>query len=207
MKVLIKTWKQLKRDASYDRHTQLITSSDGDTYFSKRMKPLCGTIVTLNRSNITLLNAESWIIEPWMIQQEIHKCHEEIIYPIYMEEIVDGAIVKFTALTTGNVIKSGKVLKIKHMTSNWVEHTNKDIWKPADMSLIDTDRDLYHKQPIVVWDHTSTHVRSLRFYEARTKKSFSSTGRGGSQSIPWDNYEALVNVPDWMVEAQKTLKD
>ena len=64
---------------------------------------------------------------------------------------------------------------------------------------------LQDKDPVYAWDNGYTHLRISGFYDKINKRLFDIDGlRGG---IAYSNYELIENPPQWMIEAQKTLKD
>lgn len=67
-----------------------------------------------------------------------------------------------------------------------------EAWEPQD------------KEPIWCWDNTN-HVRTIRFWDAKNKCTFSYTGtRNGNK---WDNYAKVEHIEQWMLDEQKTLED
>ena len=67
--------------------------------------------------------------------------------------------------------------------------------------------ELYDKQPVYAWDNNMTHTRTLRFYDKKNNGIFSYYGK--RSLLSYDNYEAIPThmIPEWMIEAQKTLED
>ena len=72
-KVLIKTWKEIKKCSKKGLDTR--RSLGSPVGFNKAMKYLCGTIVQLD-SYYTV--GEAWTIAPWMVQEIIPICKEEV---------------------------------------------------------------------------------------------------------------------------------
>ena len=68
-RVLIKTWKQIKKCVEHKNNANYWTDEDYIAPFSKDMKYLCGRIVTLN--GLTTLNGKVLAIHPWMVQEII----------------------------------------------------------------------------------------------------------------------------------------
>ena len=51
-------------------------------------------------------------------------------YPAYFKNIAFGFVVKFTGLTTGEVVeKANGGYAIRYISTGWVEHTNTNIWE------------------------------------------------------------------------------
>ena len=78
-------------------------------------------------------------------------------------------------------------------------------------STIDDDFDLIEinpiedKDPVYAWGYGYPYLRVSGFYDKINHCLFDIDGlRGG---IAYSNYELIENPPQWMIEAQKTLKD
>ena len=52
-------------------------------------------------------------------------------YPAYFKSIAYGFVVKFTGLTTGEVVENAEIEydDIGHISTKWIEHTRTDIWE------------------------------------------------------------------------------
>lgn len=61
------------------------------------------------------------------------------------------------------------------------------------------------KDPVYAWDDDWTHIKVAGFYDAKNKRLFHRCGT--SNGNIYNNYELIENPPQWMIEAQKTLKD
>lgn len=75
------------------------------------------------------------------------KLIDEFTYPLYMESIIResriGRVVKFDSLNSGKVIiKGNSNTLVGYKTSDWVEHTRIDCWKPCDFSKAPEIEDL-----------------------------------------------------------------
>lgn len=75
------------------------------------------------------------------------KLIEKLTYPLYMESIIresrTGRVVKFDSLNSGKVIIQGNSnTLVGYETSDWVEHTRIDCWKPCDFSKAPEIEDL-----------------------------------------------------------------
>ena len=68
-----------------------------------------------------------------------------------------------------------------------------------------TTEPLKDKDPVEAWNNGHLFTRSFGFYDAENKSLFNPDGRRNGRNF--DNYRKLDNVPEWMVEAQKSLKD
>jgi hypothetical protein len=72
-RVLIKTWKQLKKEFGKNKYGDITTPSQS---FVSAMKLLCGTIVELNEHARVIECPEQWNITPEMVQEIIPSCNE-----------------------------------------------------------------------------------------------------------------------------------
>ena len=140
-----------------------------------------------------LMDTSRWI--PW------HKPVET--YPIYKQSTYSNIIVKFTDLDKGVVIRGNRDYKLG-INNTWKTHTSMENWKEPDV-LIDKERDLYDKQPVMVWQDKSTHRRELKFYNVLNNCTFGY--KGERIGYAYENYEPVKEIQEWMVEAQKTLED
>ena len=71
------------------------------------------------------------------------KLIEEFTYPLYMESIQNGTVIKFVSLHSGMVIIQGKANdKPGHEYPARVKHNDYNIWKPCDFSKAPEIEDL-----------------------------------------------------------------
>ncbi len=123
-------------------------------------------------------------------------------YPIYCLSKSLGLIVKFTGTNDGVVVKQNKALDVGCNSPYFPDHTDTDSWQQLDVC---PETGFYDGQLVWCWDNEHTHMRLLKFYDVKNKKTFHySSKREGSS---WDNYEPFEgNWPDWALEAFKTLE-
>ena len=128
----------------------------------------------------------------------------EFEYPLFMESKNNGRIVRFDGLTDRTTVwKGDSTCEVGVHTSSSTQHTDTDVWKPVPY---DKERGLWHGQPIEVWDAGDTHGRSMKFYDAINKRTFTFCGETcGSR---YENIEAIPpeEYKPWMFEAYKTLE-
>ena len=128
----------------------------------------------------------------------------EFEYPIFKKSIYYGSIVKFSSLLTREIIVQGySRYEVGTLVTNSNAHTNGEVWIDVPYNK---ERGLYHGQPVECMDHTYTHSRALRFYDAINKCVFTTDGElNGSY---YTHIEAIPSehIPDWMYEAYKTLE-
>ena len=141
------------------------------------------------------------------VEIEKLKKEEEFTYPIYKRYIANhpakGMIVKFTSIEeNGEVVLSTGIYKLGEI-NNWTPPTDTNVWEDV---TYDEERGLFDKQLVWVWDNGETHVRTLKFYNAKNRCTFS--WRGKRNGIYWDNYEPYEGeYPKWAKEAYRTLED
>lgn len=74
---------------------------------------------------------------------------KKIKYPLIMEGLASGVVVKFTALEEGTVIKQGKSCwEIGHHSTTWTSHTNETMWKPYNPNPKNSAKKLKDKKQI-----------------------------------------------------------
>lgn len=132
--------------------------------------------------------------------KEIEKLKNNDKFPVYKQYIETGLIVKFTGTFCGIVIRGSLSKKIGYESDSWINYKDRSLWKEPDV-LIDKEKDLYHGQPVEYWDNDKKFTRNIGFYNVRTEGVFVD-----DTFYTYDNYKALVDIPEWMIEAQKTLK-
>jgi hypothetical protein len=131
------------------------------------------------------------------------KKQPEFEYPLYMQAKVSKVVVKFTGLTTGDVVVVGKGCYTIYPNC-WLPHTDTTNWQPI---TFDEERGIADKQLCECWGVHETAGRSLRFYDAKNKCAYNSYGK--HFYAPWDNYHPIpsADYPEWAIEAEKTLED
>ena len=210
-KVLIKTWKEIKKASKQQGNCRKSTKDSSSTFFCKNMKPFCGKIVQLDEQRFfDGYNSTKWKCAKWMIQEIIPECPEteEVFnYPLFKRGKGTGVVIKFTSLRTGTVVWKGEqklnILNIGNTSNSFVRHTNTDAWE--DM-VYDKDRDLWDGQPIYCWDKYSTHTRVTRFYDAVNKSTFGY--KGDRKGATYDNYTPVPpkHYDEWIVDTFNKLR-
>ena len=128
---------------------------------------------------------------------------EDFKYPIYCKHIYSSLVIKFTGLQTGEVVVNSVVHgDVGKKLNDWTEHTNIYIWQQLNVC---PETGFFDGQLVWCWDNNDTHVKCLKFYDAKHECTYQFDGnRYGSV---FDNYEPFEgNYPDWALEAFKTLE-
>ena len=127
---------------------------------------------------------------------------EEFNYPIYCKLIDSSIVVKFTGLTTGELVIGNEYQKVVEKCNEWIKHTDKNEWQQLDVC---EKTGFFDGQLVWCWDNNTTHMRLLKFYEAKRKGTYQFDGtRCG---VSFDNYAPFEgNYPDWALEAFQTLE-
>jgi len=128
---------------------------------------------------------------------------EDFEYPICKKGAVTGVIVLFYTLDSGTVLATGErnSVEVGDRLEYETPHTNQSIWEDYPY---DKERDLHHKQMVYCWDDEDyTYGIEVRFYDAINKCTFSYDGY--SYGADFEKYSATM--PEFMLEAHKTLKD
>ena len=127
---------------------------------------------------------------------------EELTYPIYCKLEDSSIVVKFTGLTTGELIIGNEYQKVGEKCNEWVKHTDAKYWKRLDVC---TETGFFDGQLVWCWSHAETHSRHLKFYDTKNKCTYSYNG--DRDGCDYDNYEPFEgNYPDWALEAFQTLE-
>ena len=141
------------------------------------------------------------LIKTW---KEIKKCSEKGLYKRsvpdsrthFDEEMkpLCGTIVKLDSLST---------IEATWDIAPWMVQEIIPMCKEEEVEEVE----FYDKQPVCAWDDRFTHSRMMKFYDKKSDNVFSYEGkRNGSH---YSHYEAIPDnmIPEWMIEAQKTLED
>lgn len=125
---------------------------------------------------------------------------QEFKYPIYLKSKNSSLVVKFTDLTTGEVVVNSIIYKVGD-NPNWIRHTDIDTWQQLEIC---PETGFFDGQAVWCWDNDYTHIRSVRFYDARNKRTF--THKGEKQGSVYENYEPYEgDYLPWMIEAFKKI--
>ena len=127
---------------------------------------------------------------------------EEIKYPVYCKLIDSSIVVKFTGLTTGELVIGNEYQKVGEKCNQWIKHTDAKYWQQLDVC---EKTGFFDGQLVWCWDYNDTHSRELKFYDVKNECTYQCDGnRYGSV---FDNYEPFEgNYPDWALEAFQTLE-
>ena len=127
---------------------------------------------------------------------------EEFEYPIYCKHINASLVIKFTGLESGEVIVNSKNRNKGETSSTWSGHTDNNVWQQLDVCK---KTGFFDGQLVWCWNKYLTHIRHLRFYDAKNKCTYSYNG--DKDGCNYNNYEPFEgNYPDWALEAFQTLK-
>ena len=127
---------------------------------------------------------------------------KEITYPIYCKSIGSSLVVEFTRLNEGKVVVNSRYDSIGEYRTSWHDYNNNNVWQQLDVC---EETGFFDGQLVWCWDNNDTHIRYLKFYDAKHKGTYQFDGtRCGTR---FNNYEPFEgNYPDWALEAFQTLK-
>ena len=129
---------------------------------------------------------------------------EEIKYPIFCKLKQTSLVVKFTELQSGEVVVNNYPHNVGANRYDWIKHTDKNEWQQLSVC---EKTGFFDGQLIWCWDDDYTHVRYLKFYDAKNKCPYIFNGNRYEESDCYDNYEPFEgNYPDWALEAFQTLE-
>ena len=127
---------------------------------------------------------------------------EEITYPIYCKLKGSSLVVKFTGLTLGKLVVNSKHTKIEETFKEWRIFTDINTWQQLGVC---EKTGFFDGQLVWCWDRDCSHYRELRFYDAKNKSTYYSSGkRLGFNYNKYAPFEG--NYPQWALEAFQTLK-
>ena len=127
---------------------------------------------------------------------------EKSIYPIYCKLKDSSLVVRFTGLTTGELVIGNKYQKVGEKCNEWIKHTDTNYWQQLDVC---EKTGFFDGQLIWCWDNHDTHTRFLRFYDVKNKCTYIFNGK--KDGCVYNNYEPFEgNYPDWALEAFQTLE-
>ena len=127
---------------------------------------------------------------------------EEFKYPIYCKLKDSSLVVKFKGLRQGKTAVNNTFNNVGNKSFLWQNHTDTNSWQKLDVC---EKTGFFDGQLVWCWNKYLTHIRHLRFYDAKNKCTYSYNGDkdGGN----YDNYEPFEgNYPDWALEAFQTLE-
>ena len=127
---------------------------------------------------------------------------EEIKYPIYCKLKDSSLVVKFKGLRQGKTVVNNTFNDVGEKSFTWQNHSDTYIWQQLDVC---EKTGFFDGQLVWCWDNDDTHVRALRFYDAKHKVAYMFDGNRDGYSF--GNYEPFEgNYPDWALEAFQTLE-
>ena len=127
---------------------------------------------------------------------------EEIKYPIYRKLKDSSLVVRITGLNSGELVVNDKYYKVGEHIKNWSKFNNNNVWQQLGVC---EKTGFFDGQLVWCWEEDDTHIRYLKFYEAKHKGTYQFDGtRCGTR---FNNYEPFEgNYPDWALEAFQTLE-
>ena len=127
---------------------------------------------------------------------------EKSIYPIYCKLKDSLLVVRFTGLTTGELVIGNEYQKVGEKCNEWIKHTNTNTWQQLNVC---EKTGFFDGQLVWCWENEFTHSKHLRFYDSKTKCAYDYSGnRGGFR---YENYAPFEgNYPDWALEGFQTLE-
>ena len=128
---------------------------------------------------------------------------EEFTYPIYCKLKDSSLVIKFTYLTTGEVVvNNNRNEQLGKKYNKWIEHTDTNTWQQL---YVCEKTGFFDGQLVWCWENKDTHERRLRFYDAKYKCTHMFNGK--NYGCVYDNYAPFEgNYPDWALEAFQTLE-
>ena len=127
---------------------------------------------------------------------------EEFNYPIYCKLKGSSLVVKFIGLTIGEIVIGNEYQKVGEKCNEWIKHTDTDSWQQLDVC---EKTGFFDGQLIWCWSDDETHLRCLKFYDAKNKCTYRFDGtRIGYRFNNYAPFEG--NYPDWALEAFQTLE-
>ena len=127
---------------------------------------------------------------------------EEIAYPIYCKLKDSSLVVKFKGLRQGKTVVNNTFNSVGSKPSIWKNHSETNVWQQLDVC---EETGFFDGQLVWCWDNIHTHSRILRFYDAKNKCTYCSSGK--RNGFVYDNYEPFEgDYPDWALEAFQTLE-
>ena len=129
---------------------------------------------------------------------------KEFEYPIYCKLKDSSLVVKFKGLKNGKPVVNNAFNNVGNKSFLWQNHTDTNVWQQLDVC---EKTGFFDGQLVWCWDDDYTHVRYLKFYDAKNKCPYIFNGNRYEESDCYDNYEPFEgNYPDWALEAFKTLE-
>ena len=109
---------------------------------------------------------------------------------------------KFAELQSGEIVINSKNNNIGDKSTNWISHTDTDVWQQLDVC---EKTGFFDGQLVWCWENEFTHCKHLRFYDSKNKCTYHCDGNRYGYS--YKNYEPFEgNYPDWALKAFQTLE-
>ena len=114
---------------------------------------------------------------------------EETKYPIYCKLKDSSLVVKFKGLKNGKTVVNNINHDVMTKISDYKTHKNTNVWQQLDVC---EETGFFDGQLVWCWDNNDTHMKYLKFYDAKNKCTyqFDGTKDGGVYS----NYEPFEGV-------------
>ena len=94
---------------------------------------------------------------------------KEFEYPIYCKNKYTLLVVKFTGLKFGEVVVNNGSQQVGQKCNEWIKHTDTKYWQQLDICK---KTGFFDGQLVWCWDDEDTHIRQLRFYDAKNKCTY-----------------------------------
>ena len=127
---------------------------------------------------------------------------EKFKYPIYCNLKDSSLVVRFTGLTTGELVIGNNYQKVGEKCNEWIKHTDTNYWQQLDVC---ENTGFFDGQLVWCWDNNDTHSKTLKFYDAKHGCTYCFDGT--KKGFQFNNYAPFEgNYPDWALEAFQTLE-
>ena len=137
-----------------------------------------------------------------VLKKQNSEKEKEFEYPIYCKLKDSSLVVKFKWLRQGKTVVNNTFNNVGNKSSVWQNHSETNVWQQLDVC---EKTGFFDGQLVWCWDNDDTHVRVLKFYDVKNKRTYTISGK--RNGFVFDNYEAFEgNYPDWALEAFQTLE-
>ena len=127
---------------------------------------------------------------------------EEIKYPIYCKLKDSSLVVEFKGLKQGKTVVNNTFNNVGKKSFTWKNHSETNTWQQLDVC---EKTGFFDGQLVWCWDNNDTHVKCLKFYDAKNECTYHYDGTEDGHN--YENYEPFEgNYPDWALEAFQTLE-
>ena len=105
-------------------------------------------------------------------------------------------------MKNGKTVVNNTSNNVGNKSSIWQNHTDINTWQQL---YVCEKTGFFDGQLIWCWDDNDTHMRYLKFYDVKNKRTYCFNGiKCGSSYHNYSPFEG--NYPDWALEAFKTLE-